>query len=77
MAQHPIAELEAKAKAQADKFDKRPHLWWAEYRDAYANAAGLGDDVPIEPELSLQNYLTQLDRKILQLRAEFRKEQVQ
>jgi hypothetical protein len=72
MATHPIAAFEAKARAQADKSSKEPHLWWAEYRAAYANAAGLSDDVPVEPDADLQAYLRALDDKVLNLRREWR-----
>jgi hypothetical protein len=72
---HPDPKLKRQAEAHANKGSKEPHLWWSEYRDAYAAAAGLGDDLPVEPDADLQGYLSALDDKVLNLRREWRARQ--
>jgi hypothetical protein len=77
MSKHPTGdwEDEAGARAATNVTQRGSWLWWKEYRDAYAAAAGLGDDIPVEPDAELQAYLNGLDEKVLALRASARAEQ--
>jgi hypothetical protein len=64
MSTHPKPDLEKQAKAQADNLDdKRPHLWWPEYRQAYAQAAGIYDEPQPHITKDLQAYLRKLDKR--------------
>lgn len=70
---HPVQEWKIQARAQADRFGREVEfIWWKEYRDAYAQASGLGEESPVAPDGELQTYLRGLDEKVQRLRAAYR-----
>ena len=71
MSKHPKGDWEnvAVSRANTNVTQRGSWFWWKEYRDAYAVAAGLSNDIPVEPDAELQAYLTGLDEKVLALRA--------
>jgi hypothetical protein len=74
MSTHPKPDLEERAKTQADSMgDDRPDLWWQEYRQAYAQAAGVYNEPQPHITKDLQAYLRKIDKKVRSEQQKWRK----